>query len=992
MLLPRNQRGGKEGFYFVIGREGSHTSLHFHSLKPGSTPVPSAEVRQDRGSPPVPSAEVRQDRGSPPVPSAEVRQDRGSPPDFRRFTGLERELLREFLARKQPLRYAYDFDGTGNDGYAITDPDDRLIKQALLAGLLRNGQREILHEAEGSYRCALCINDVTDNHIDVSLALLDETKSVVAAGRKPVIKKNAESEPDEIGSPAAFYTLSPCLALAGKKVCQIENLGLRWAETDKVYARVKKTDAPAFLSLIFSNFTNLELMYEGWTMRRIRPTEALPALLFMEIDPYEYLHVRPISFLRGFPPEFLENEDIVSVVEMDETNRVLGIAEVVFPEPPEDLFRGILSRGNKGAAKNAVASSVYEENGRFIIAPEFAARFFGEHIIELSQHFALLETQVLAGYKLKFSKPRVRLSMGKGIDYLSGNAVVELEGQSFSFARFMAEYRKAACIILADGARAFPDKRTMDKLERLLSRIKGSDEEVELSYFDIPLLLQEDAIEISGAAWEEARPFFTGYNTIADRQGNWSLENGSLRAYQEYGVRWLDYLREYRMGACLADEMGLGKTIQVISLLRSLYASGGQGKCLILCPKTLVYNWTAELDRFAPELPYQVHYGSDRDISALEGDAFTVVLSTYATLRRDVEDFQRIKFIYIILDESQNIKNLATQTTAAVLSLQAAHKLALSGTPVENNLGDLYSLFRFLNPGFFGSENLFNQRYLHPIQDAGDEDALKDLRARIYPFMLRRLKRDVLKDLPDKTEETTYIELEEAHLTIYHQRRQEYKQIIDGIISNGEYPKASFIIFKALTELRRLASVPEADGEYGGPSAKRQYLKDMLSELVQNGHKCLIFTNFLATVDLVSEDLAAMGIPNLTMTGATVDRQALVRRFQTDNDVKAFVMTLKTGGTGLNLTAADYIFILDPWWNSAAETQAIDRTHRIGQVNPVFCYRLIARDTIEERIMELQKRKTDLAGALLSDDAGSLKSLTPEDVAYLVGDPYGDAS
>jgi SNF2 family DNA or RNA helicase len=210
--------------------------------------------------------------------------------------------------------------------------------------------------------------------------------------------------------------------------------------------------------------------------------------------------------------------------------------------------------------------------------------------------------------------------------------------------------------------------------------------------------------------------------------------------------------------------------------------------------------------------------------------------------------------------------------------------------------------------------------------------------------------------------------------------------LFESLTASGEMAKSSIIIFKALAELRRLASVPESDGEYAGPSAKRQYLRDMVTELVENGHKCLIFTNFLAHIDLVSQDLADMGIANLTMTGATVDRQSLVRRFQTDETVKAFIMTLKTGGIGLNLTAADYIFILDPWWNSAAETQAIDRSHRIGQVNPVFCYRLIARDTIEERILELQKRKTNLAGALLSDDAGSLKSLSSDDIAYLVGD------
>jgi superfamily II DNA or RNA helicase len=948
------ERTGKEDFYFIIGREGNRTYFRFHNLN-------AKNPRQI--------------------------------PDFRRFTGVHRELLREFLARKYELEYTYiiDMEGTGNDGYTLLNPEERLIEQALKIGLLRNDQGEPMQTAEGCYRCAVRIEDITPQQVNVALVLQDESGTAVAISRKPELKKiRPKDDPKnrlatQTDGLPSFYTLSPRFAAAGDTVYPIEDLGVRWAETDRVYSQVQKTELPALLSLIFSTFTDLEFLYEGWTVRQIRPASALPGLLFMEIDQYGYLHVRPISFLRGFPPLFLENEEIVTVAEMDETDKTLGIAEVIFPDPPEDLFRTLLNRNKKGGTKQ----SIHEEKGRFIIAPEFASHFFGEHIIELSQRFVLLETQVLGGYKLSFSKPRIRLSLGKGIDYLSGNAVVEIQGENFSFARFMAEYRKSSCITLADGSRSFPDKRTMDRLDRLISQIKGSEKGVELSYYDIPLLLQDEAIEIEGAAWEDARPFFVQYNTIPDRPGAWSLENGTLRPYQEYGVRWLDYLREYQMGACLADEMGLGKTIQVIALLRSLNATSAQGKCLILCPKTLVFNWTAELDRFAPELPYRVHYGIDRDSSDLEGKEFEVILSTYATLRRDVVEFQQIQFYYIILDESQNIKNLTTQTTTAVLSLRAVHRLAMSGTPVENNLGELYSLFRFLNPNFFGSEKLFTQRYLRPIQDNGDEDALRDLRTRIYPFMLRRLKRDVLKDLPEKTEETIYIELEEAHLTVYHQRRQEYKRLIEGIISSGEYPKASFVVFKALTELRRLASVPEADGEYGGPSAKRQYLKDMIAELVENGHKCLIFTNFLATVDLVSEDLAVRGIQHLTMTGATVDRQSLVRRFQTDHEIKAFIMTLKTGGTGLNLTAADYIFILDPWWNSAAETQAIDRSHRIGQLNPVFCYRLIAKDTIEERIMELQKRKTDLAGALLSDDAGSLKSLTPEDVAYLVGDAYG---
>jgi len=943
----------KEGLYFTVGRTGERSFLSFHSPKGARQAL-----------------------------------------DFRRFTGSVRELLREFLARKNERNFSFiiNFDETEDDGYTLYNPEDRLIEQALAAGLLRNEKNELLLMAEGEYRCAVRIealpnvNTLTEQYVNVSLELQNESGEMVASSGKPVLKKvNADGTIDEEPNPTEerlFYTVSPRLAVSGTSVYRIRSLGLRWAETDRIYSRLQKSELSAFLSLVFSGFSNLELLYEGWSVKKIRPASALPALLFMEIDKYGYLHVRPVSFLRGFPPYFLENEEIITVVEIFENEKIFGVAEVIFPEPPEDQFRAILGRGNKATAKN----SVHEENGRFIIAPKFAREFFAENIIDLSRHFVLLEAEVLAGYKLSFSRPKIRLSIGKGIDYLSGNAVVEIEGESFSFARFMAEYRKASCITLADGTRSFPDQRTMDRLDRLVTQIKGNEDAVELSYFDIPLLLQDDFIEIEGAAWEEARPFFAGYNSIQDRKGDWPLENGQLRPYQEYGVRWLDYLREYRMGACLADEMGLGKTIQVIALLRSLKKEGVRRNCLILCPKTLVFNWVAELERFAPELPRMVHYGTGRDTAQLETDSFRIILSTYGTLRRDIEDFRKTNFFYIILDESQNIKNQTSQTTAAVLSLQGEHRLALSGTPIENNLGELYSLFRFLNPSFFGSERLFLQRYLHPIQDNNDEDALKDLKARIYPFMLRRLKRDVLKELPAKTEETAFIELEEDHLAVYHRRRQEYKQLIDSIIAKGEAAKSSFIIFKALSELRRLASIPEADGEYAGPSAKRQYLLDMIAELVENNHKCLIFTNFLATVDIVSEDLAARGIQSLTMTGATVDRQSLVRRFQTDNDVKAFIMTLKTGGTGLNLTAADYIFIMDPWWNSAAENQAIDRSHRIGQQNPVFCYRLIAKDTIEERILELQKRKTDLAGALLADDPGALKALSPEEVAYLVGD------
>ncbi|GHV24476.1 helicase SNF [Spirochaetia bacterium] len=935
----------------------------------------------------------------------------GISPDFRQHTGVEREVLRMFLAaRTNASRSFYiginSFFGEKDGGkstaktadMAARDPDDRLLELAVSAGLLKNNQGEVLSRLEGPYHCALRITDKPAASVGISLALLDEDGTTALEGKAPAER---------------FRAVSPRLVLHQNKLYPIEDIGLHWKETGVLWTMIKKSDLTSYLSLMFSRFSNIALRYDtaeeaearqtAWRTKIVHPVTAQSALLFMEIDKYEYLHVRPLAYLRDFPPEFLENEEIVSAVKMDETEKVFTIAEIVFPEPSADLFRNVIAKYAKaagpaaggratGGKKTDLQKNLYEENGRFIIAPDFAKRFFSENIFDLSARFVLLETRVLAAYKVSFSKPHLRLSLGKslsgGIDFLSGSADLEFEGHSFSFADFMNEYKKSSCITLTDGTRSFPDKRSMEKLERLLTTIKGGG--VEVSFFDIPLLLADDSIEINGAAWEKARPFFTNYNSIEGRQGRWGLENGRLRPYQEYGVRWLDYLGEYRMGACLADEMGLGKTIQVISLLRALRAKGEKGLCLILCPKSVVYNWAAELDKFASDLPYTVHYGAERDFDDISGQqSFRIVLSTYATLRRDVEEFLKIDFLYVILDESQNIKNLSTQTSSAVLSLKAKRRLAMSGTPIENNLSDLYSLCRFLNPGFFGSQKSFADKYLRPIVESGDEDALHDLKARIYPFMLRRLKRDVLKDLPEKTEETAYIELDKEQLSLYHQRRLEYQKLIGGIIKKGEFSKSSIFIFKALSELRRLASVPEAEGEYTGPSAKRQYLADMISSLAENGHKCLVFANFLAGVEMVSQDLASRGIGNLTMTGATGNRQALVRSFQSDPDIKAFVMTLKTGGTGINLTAADYIFIMDPWWNSAAEAQAIDRSHRIGQANPVFCFRLIARDTIEERILELQKRKQDLAGALLSDDAGALKRLSEEDIAFLMGG--GDA-
>ena len=885
--------------------------------------------------------------------------------DYRQYTGTLRELLRIFQSEQSRQELFLSWEEAENDSGTslIYEPTDKLLELALNAGVLISPDFAALQTVSDRFRIFLSLQNPAAQKISVSPVLV-----------------STESEEEKTSDADGFQVVSPGFILTGDHLYRLEDVETETDSSVFSATSIKNTDIESYLSLMLSRSPQLGIRSDGYEVQIGKPRLAQAALLFHEIDAYGFLHVRPMVHLEGYPPGFFEDQEIIKVVDIDTEEKRIEVAEVVFPQYPAASFRSLLLSMGKGAA-----AAVYEESGYFILEPEFASRFLSENMSALLSQFVLLESKLLSRYKVKTVRPRLRLSLGEGIDYFEGTAQVDIEGEQFSFGRFMAEYRKSGYIVLNDGSRAYPEKKEMDRFGRLVSRTKGGDDEaVGVSFFDIPALVRDGDIEADGAGWKQAGDFFHGYNDIAKQTGDYSLQNGELRPYQEYGVKWLEYLSDHNMGACLADEMGLGKTVQVITLLRNAYKSGISGPTLVMAPRSLVYNWEAELERFAPDLPRLVYYGATRDATVLSDAGNTVVLSSYATIRLDIAALRETEFAFVVLDESQNIKNIETQTASAVLSLKARHRIALSGTPVENSLADLFSLFRFLNPSFFGSQAEFTRKYLRPIQENEDADALRDLKARVYPFMLRRVKRDVLADLPPKTEQTAYIELDSEHLAVYHRRRLELKERITHAVSRDGVNKSAFMILQALTELRRLAGVPEADGEYEGVSAKREYLKDMVGGIVAEGHKCLIFTNFLASVDLVSEDLAAAGIGNLVMTGATGDRQSLVRRFQSDPDIRAFIMTLKTGGVGLNLTAADYVFIFDPWWNRAAEAQAIDRTHRIGQTNPVFCYRMIARETIEEKILELQERKAGLVSSLLSSDAGTVKSLTEDDIIRLL--------
>lgn len=447
---------------------------------------------------------------------------------------------------------------------------------------------------------------------------------------------------------------------------------------------------------------------------------------------------------------------------------------------------------------------------------------------------------------------------------------------------------------------------------------------------------------------------YEGFNHLAEQQLKTPKLQATLRPYQSEGIKWIKYLYDNNLGGCLADDMGLGKTVQTIGTLTLIYP-GEKKPTLIVMPRSLLFNWQNELKKFAPQLSVYTYYGNERDIK--EAMKHQVILTTYALVRNNIEEFRKEKFHYVILDESQNIKNMTTQTTQAALLLHTEHRLALSGTPVENNLSELYSLFHFLNPTMFGTLDNFNSRYATPIQKDGDKDALYSLRKKIFPFMLRRLKKDVLKDLPDRIEQTLYVEMSQEQHDFYERRRQYYYTQVHQTIAAEGIGKSQFVMFQALNELRRIASIPESlsDGQIKSP--KLEQLADSLMEAVSNGHKVVVFFNFIAGIEELSEILDQNGIDYACMTGSTRDRRSIVERFQNDPQCKVMLMTLKTGGVGLNLTAADTVFIFEPWWNKAAEEQAINRLHRFGQKAKVLSYSLITQQTIEEKSSFSSRRR-----------------------------------
>ena len=463
-----------------------------------------------------------------------------------------------------------------------------------------------------------------------------------------------------------------------------------------------------------------------------------------------------------------------------------------------------------------------------------------------------------------------------------------------------------------------------------------------------------------------------------------------LRGYQKTGYRWLKSLDAYGFGGILADEMGLGKTIQIIALLLDEKRQGG-GRTLIVCPASLVYNWENEIARFAPELSVTAAAGSQGEreqlferLSAEKDGGTDVVITSYDLLKRDLAFYRSMDFRYQIIDEAQYIKNAATQASRAVKSVSARTRFALTGTPMENHLGELWSIFDFLMPGFLFTYQKFKKTFETPIVRDGSREALERLHRMIGPFLLRRLKRDVLKELPSKMETVLYSRMEGEQKRIYTASAAALKErLLAGELETGE---DRMQILAELLRLRQICCDPSlCFPRYKGGSAKLETCMELLENGTRAGHKILLFSQFTSMLDVIAGRLSKEKIRFYMLTGATPKgrRMQMVSDFHKD-DVMVFLISLKAGGTGLNLTAADVVIHYDPWWNAAAQDQATDRAHRMGQENQVTVFRLVTSHTVEENILKLQERKRDLADSVVTEGTGSFAGLTREDLLAML--------
>ena len=598
--------------------------------------------------------------------------------------------------------------------------------------------------------------------------------------------------------------------------------------------------------------------------------------------------------------------------------------------------------------------------------------------------------EILKNFRFNTAKPETRIYISNGIDWFDAKVDIVFDGQKVSVDDIKkALQNKQQFVQLKDGSLGILPEEWLKKYSLLFKVGEGKQDQLRLSKYHLSIIdelyngIDEEEVMIK---LEEKYDRLRSFNRINEVDPPKALSH-ILRPYQVAGYHWLNYLNEVGWGGILADDMGLGKTVQALSFIQLYKEKNGKMTALVVCPTSLMFNWENEIKKFTPNLTYIIHHGGERIRNNKRFEDHDVIITTYGTLRSDIKFMVELEFDYVILDESQAIKNPQSKVTKAATLLNAKHKLCMSGTPLQNNTFDIYAQMNFLNPGMLGSVEYFRNEFATPIDKFGEKENKDHLRKLLFPFILRRTKEQVAKDLPAKTETILFCEMEEEQRTIYDAYRNDYRDKIMGVISEQGIDKSQLTILQGLMKLRQICDSPAIMNEEEKMPNVSVKLDEIGREITENigNHKALIFSQFLGMLALIKEKLVELGVKFEYFDGSTTatERERAIQSFQNNDEVRVFLISLKAGGVGLNLTAADYVYIVDPWWNPAVEQQAIDRTHRIGQTKNIFAYRMICKDTIEDKIIQLQEKKRNLARDLVTDDSGFVKSLTKEDVEYL---------
>ncbi len=677
--------------------------------------------------------------------------------------------------------------------------------------------------------------------------------------------------------------------------------------------------------------------------------------------------------------------------------RADGISPPVIIQPPEAgekrarCVRTDIVKQQEAARLLLDLGLQQSESGEsFLAKGDAAIRFWSEGVGNLPETWDLYVPEELVGTHVRSKPVTMSARVSSGVDWLALKISYESEGVGLDRAELERCLREGKKYVrLSDNSYAPIDTARMQALvdrEIELIAAAGKTGKLPLSQAGrVQELLDQADQAVVGATTKGLFKKLSSIDEIKKAKKPRALK-ATLRPYQEQGLSWLRFVDEIGSGGVLADDMGLGKTIQTIALLLSIKQDQKSLSALIVAPTSVVGNWVREIARFGPTLTTALWHGAGRKEQQDELQSANVIITSYALLRRDIELLKQLDLDYAILDEAQNIKNPESATAQAARELNARRRLALTGTPIENRLSEIWSIFEFVSPNLLGPLRKFEERFARPI-DQGDSKTAARLRAVIHPFILRRTKLEVADDLPPKIESDKIIDLAGDQKALYLQVLREVRAQVMGEVERSGLAKSQLHILAGLTKLRQAACDPRLLGlprPYShDDSAKLGALRELVEEAQSGGHKVLIFSQFVSMLKIIREALNEDKVKYEYLDGSTKDRDSAIERFQTDPTLTAFLISLKAGGSGLNLTAADIVIHYDPWWNPAVEDQASDRAHRIGQKNVVTVYRLVAAGTIEEKILELKQKKRDLVASVLSEDEGGAKKLSKADLEEL---------